>query len=479
MKKISITLMALVFFAIGMSAQSPSKKWGVSLYGGVQQYNGDIRNNFFRFDGDFYGLGGLTVARALTDNINLELDVNMGSVGASNVQNEEFLNTLLHARVFGKYTFLDYDVNRFRPFVFLGLGYMQYDVISTEYPSHVFEIPLGVGVHFKINETIGLAFRETFVFALDDEVDGVKDGGNDMYLQHTLGLTFNIGSAKDSDGDGVCDRKDECPETPGLIEFMGCPDTDGDGIEDRKDECPEKPGLAEFNGCPDTDGDGIQDSKDECPEKPGLAKFNGCPDTDGDGLQDNKDKCPEVPGPIEYEGCPDRDGDGIQDSEDECPDVKGLAKFNGCPDTDGDGIEDREDLCPKVPGIAANKGCPEVNREVKKLLEKALHGINFRSGKSVIYKSSYPILDNVADIMKMNPAYKLKIQGHTDSYGNDASNMRLSKDRAQAVKDYLVSKGVASDRLTSVGFGETRPIASNKTSRGRAQNRRVELVVQF
>ncbi len=478
MKKISIVLVALVCFAIGMSAQSPSKKWGLSLYGGIHQYNGDIGNDFFRFD-DFYYLGGLTAARAIDDNISIELDFNMGSIGSKDSQNVEFFNTLLQARVLGKYTFFDYDTYKFRPFVFLGVGYMAYDVISEKSTTNTFQIPVGIGVNYKINETIGLVFRETFVYSFDDEIDGIKDGGNEMYLQHTLGLTFNIGEPKDTDGDGVCDRKDECPEVAGLMEFMGCPDSDGDGIEDRKDECPNEAGLLVFNGCPDSDGDSIEDRLDECPNKAGLAEFNGCPDTDGDGIQDSKDACPNEPGPVEYNGCPDRDGDGINDNEDACPDVKGLAKFKGCPDTDGDGIEDSKDLCPKVPGVAANKGCPEVKREVRKILEKALHGINFRSGKSIIYRSSYPILDNVADVMKMNPAYKLKIQGHTDSYGNDAKNMQLSKDRAQAVKDYLVRKGVASNRLTPAGFGETKPIASNKTSAGRAKNRRVELIVQF
>ncbi len=479
MRKISLTLITVVFLTISMFAQNPDKKWGVSVYGGLNQYSGDIAKNFFRFGSGTYGLGGITVGRNLADHINLELDVNLAGVGAEDDEKGEFANTMLQVRVFGKYTFLDYQTDKFRPFVFLGLGYLQYDVISSEPSTSTFEIPLGFGASYQLTDVIGVVFRETFVYSFNDEIDDFKDGGNDMYLQHTLGLSFNIGEAGDTDGDGICDRKDECPEAFGLVKFNGCPDTDGDGILDSQDECPEKPGLAIYNGCPDTDGDSIEDRLDECPEQAGLAEFNGCPDTDGDGIEDRKDACPNEPGPAQYNGCPDRDGDGIMDKDDECPDIKGLAKFNGCPDTDGDGIEDREDKCPKVPGIAANKGCPEIKKEVRQLLERALHGIKFRSAKSIILKRSYPILNNIADIMKVNPAYKLKIQGHTDSYGSDASNMQLSKDRAQAVKDYLIKQGVESSRLSSAGFGETKPIASNKTSKGRAENRRVEFILQF
>jgi outer membrane protein OmpA-like peptidoglycan-associated protein len=178
-----------------------------------------------------------------------------------------------------------------------------------------------------------------------------------------------------------------------------------------------------------------------------------------------------------FNGCPDIDGDGIIDSEDECPELAG--KINGCPDTDGDGIVDPKDKCPKLFGVAANNGCPEIKKEVKEILTKAMEGVYFDTNLSKIKKVSFKVLDNVVTVMKNNPDYKLQIDGHTDNVGDDAKNLQLSKDRAKAVKDYLVSKKVDAGRLFSEGYGETKPKATNDTKDGRAKNRRVEFTVIF
>ncbi len=478
-KKINLLVVFALLFAMNLNAQTPDRKWGFGIHGGVVQYYGEIGNDFYDFTRKMHGFGGITIARNLNQHLDLELDASLGEIGVERDGEEGFEHNVVQARLNLKYNLFS-PAAKVRPFLFVGVGFMRFNFISNDDPIDNWQLPdAGFGFNFRLNDYASIVLKETFVYSDYDRVDGQFEEMNDMYLYHSLGIVFNLGEPKDADGDGVYDKDDECPDVVGLVEFKGCPDSDGDGVEDKKDECPQQAGLAKFNGCPDSDGDGVEDRKDECPNKAGLAEFNGCPDTDGDGIEDRKDECPNKAGLAELNGCPDSDGDGVADSKDKCPNAKGLAKFDGCPDTDGDGIQDSEDKCPKVAGIAANKGCPEVKREVKRILEKALHGINFRSGKSVIYRSSYPILDNVADVMKMNPAYKLKIQGHTDSMGNDDRNMQLSKDRAQAVKDYLVKKGVAADRLTSTGFGETKPIATNKTSRGRAKNRRVELIVQF
>lgn len=202
-------------------------------------------------------------------------------------------------------------------------------------------------------------------------------------------------------------------------------------------------------------------------------------DRDKDGVIDKEDNCPDEAGLASLGGCPDRDGDGVADKVDACPDLAGPVAQQGCPDSDGDGIADNVDKCPKVPGVASMKGCPEIKEETKQLFAKALTGVQFESGSAVIKKTSYGILDQVVAVMTENPAYNLEIHGHTDSQGDDAKNLKLSDDRAHSVRDYLVAKGVAENRLRYEGHGETIPVADNATSAGRAKNRRVEFKVMF
>lgn len=287
----------------------------------------------------------------------------------------------------------------------------------------------------------------------------------------------------DTDKDGVQDSEDKCPEVAGKAEFGGCPDTDNDGVQDSEDKCPTIAGKSEFAGCPDTDNDGIIDSLDQCPELAGPKELNGCPDTDGDGIIDPKDKCPTEKGLPEFDGCPlrDKDGDGVKDEVDECPTVAGPVENKGCPypDTDGDGVLDKDDYCPLTPGDPANNGCPVIKEEVKKILEKAFDKLEFTTGKSVIKSVSFASLNDLAKIMKENAAYKLRIEGHTDNVGKRANNMTLSKNRANAVKNYLVKKGVEATRFDVKWYGPDKPVADNATAEGRQQNRRVEMTIVF
>lgn len=203
-------------------------------------------------------------------------------------------------------------------------------------------------------------------------------------------------------------------------------------------------------------------------------------DRDKDGVLDKDDKCPDTFGLASLAGCPDADGDGITDADDKCPSVAGISKFMGCPDTDGDGITDAQDNCPKVAGPAANKGCPvvEVDKKSAEVFKKAMSGIQFESGKDVIKKTSYGILDNVASVLKSNPTWGTEIDGHTDNVGNADKNKALSQSRAVAVMKYLEAKGVT-NKMKPVGYGVEKPIADNKTPQGRALNRRVEFVVTY
>jgi len=231
----------------------------------------------------------------------------------------------------------------------------------------------------------------------------------------------------------------------------------------------------------DQDGDGVLDKVDECPEKPGPKENYGCPwpDTDGDTVLDKDDKCPEEAGEVDNDGCPwlDTDGDGLLDKDDGCPDIAGPIENSGCPwpDTDGDGVLDKDDNCPDVPGTVANNGCPEVTEEVQKTLNEYAKTILFDSGKSSIKSESNKVLADIVNILKEYPTAKFTVDGHTDSAGSAKLNQRLSDSRANAVKDYLVSNGIDQFRLSAAGYGEDRPIATNKTRAGRAQNRRVEI----
>tara|TARA_B110000285_G_scaffold210133_1_gene251746 strand:+ start:288 stop:1589 length:1302 start_codon:yes stop_codon:yes gene_type:complete len=175
----------------------------------------------------------------------------------------------------------------------------------------------------------------------------------------------------------------------------------------------------------------------------------------------------------------DRDGDGIADEHDLCPDVAGLYSDNGCADTDGDGIDDLQDKCPNVAGVRINDGCPAIDKEVEKVMAAALKGVQFESGKAILLERSNTVLNNVVEVMKDNPTYYLNVFGYTDSQGDDAENLLLSKERAAAVTAYLTQKGVEASRLHANGFGEAGPKASNDTDAGRALNRRVEFIVVF
>ncbi|HEY1038640.1 MAG TPA: OmpA family protein [Bacteroidia bacterium] len=205
------------------------------------------------------------------------------------------------------------------------------------------------------------------------------------------------------------------------------------------------------------------------------------PDRDKDGIPDESDKCPDVAGIEKFIGCPDSDNDGIVDSEDTCPTVAGTKAMNGCPDSDGDGIADNQDKCPNVAGLPANAGCPEVkiSTKAKEVFQKAMAGIQFETGKDVIKKTSYPVLDNVVSVLKENPDWNVEIQGHTDNAGKYEANKSLSQKRAAAVEKYLTDKGVNGDKLTPVGYGPDKPIADNKTTAGKAKNRRVEFNVTY
>jgi OOP family OmpA-OmpF porin len=311
----------------------------------------------------------------------------------------------------------------------------------------------GVGLNIWFTENVGLSLLGTYKKSFGDRAYAdMKTPDAPSYTQYSAGLTFKFG-AKDTDGDGIYDKDDACPEVAGLKQFNGCPDTDADGIEDSKDKCPTVAGTAEFQGCADTDGDGVADPDDACPSVAGLKQFQGCPDTDGDGVTDASDKCPTVAGPVSNGGCPELDADK-------------------------DGVIDKEDSCPTVAGPASNKGCPEVTEQVLEELKVQARAVYFNSGKATFKtgdQETQARLDAIKEILKNYPNAKFSIEGHTDSDGSDKLNQKLSEERAAAVMNGLIERGVNVNNLVSKGFGETMPVASNKTPKGKAENRRTEI----
>jgi OOP family OmpA-OmpF porin len=236
----------------------------------------------------------------------------------------------------------------------------------------------------------------------------------------------------------------------------------------------------------DTDHDGVLDRDDKCPAELGVAP-SGCPaDTDSDGVLDRDDYCPRESGPAP-KGCPlppdpDPDKDGVPLPCDACPDEKGV-KPDGCPirDTDGDGILDDKDKCPKEAetknGFEDDDGCPDQIPEKIKKFTGVIEGIFFDQGKATIRKDSARVLDAAVKVLQEFPSVSMEISGHTSSEGDKAFNDKLSQDRADAVKQWLVDKGVGAERIKTRGAGPDEPVADNKTAAGRAKNRRIEFKV--
>jgi outer membrane protein OmpA-like peptidoglycan-associated protein len=345
------------------------------------------------------------------------------------------VDDLSHYAVDGTLKYNLLKEKRIIPFIEIGGGYTWVDDIGSG------TVNGGIGASYWFTDNIGLSVQTSYKHAFEDY--GVK------HFQHLAGISIKFGGT-DTDGDGIYDRDDACPEVAGLAAFNGCPDSDGDGIEDGKDSCPNEAGSKEMNGCPDSDGDGIADKDDACPNEAGLAALAGCPDADGDGIADKDDACPNEAGPAENKGCP-------------------------WPDKDGDGVLDKDDICPDVPGTVANNGCPEVTEAVQKTLLDYAKTILFDTGKASIKKESEEVLNNIVAILAEYKNSKFTIDGHTDSTGSAKTNQRLSEERAYSVMNYLIENGVASSRLSATGYGEDRPIADNNTNQGRRTNRRVEI----
>lgn len=284
--------------------------------------------------------------------------------------------------------------------------------------------------------------------------------GNKGVVEAGLGYVYVFGGGKslinnsklsktDTDNDGIIDIYDECPTTPGVVAFKGCPDSDNDGIADYDDKCPLLAGTKNTLGCPDKDNDGVADNDDKCPDIPGDMRYDGCPffDKDKDGVNDELDKCPDIKGLVRYQGCPDTDGDGIPDHLDQCVNIAGSPEAKGCPDSDGDGIVDSKDKCPTVSGTIDNQGCPAANQAALDVLAQTSRSITWGDNETELSASARNQLDKLVAMLKKNPKSKLLIMGFADETTPLNQQPDLANARIKVVKNYLITKGIEESRL--------------------------------
>ncbi len=469
--------LGLLATATQAQAQTADRKTSIGLHANATQYRGDLGNNFWEFQDMPYS-GGIDITRYIGKVLDIKLDLDYmrlrspAEEGKFNVAGRRFRAQAYTAGLGFKIKAPINDNFFLHPYLLVepGFAWVLSDRYATPTASNnftrfgTFTGQVGAGLDFHLGENAVLFVQATqaYLQTTDDRLDGVDNNATtfwdkkDRYMNFSAGIRANVGKAKDTDGDGVSDKKDKCPDTPTGVKV-------------------------DANGCPiDTDGDGVADYQDKCPDVKGLAALQGCPDADGDGVADADDRCPNTPAGVRVDasGCPvDSDGDGVADYLDKCPNTPSGAKVdaNGCPlDRDGDGVPDFQDRCPDRAGPASNKGCPEIKAEQKKILNEATRYIQFDFNKATLKPSSNARLDQMVQILNEYPDYSLSIAGHTDSKGDDAYNLNLSYERAASARKYMLAHGIPAERIEARGYGEAKPIASNATATGQAQNRRVD-----
>ena len=440
--KLGISALALTV-ASTVFAQTTSNPWliGVGAHGvnhaAAGGNAGDVFSTAFggSDNGELYNMNNftitpplskLTVARNLNKYLVLDWQTSVGNVDNKKIGmgKEFFLMTGLGLQF--KFNGLWNEDSWFDPYLRAGANYLRHDY--TGQVNAIDEDGKNIGAdHFALATGIGSNFWITKNFGLGVQGDYVSTPGDKStvanFWQASASLLFRFGNT-DRDKDGILDKDDRCPDTPGLAEFAGCPDTDGDGIPDIDDQCPDVAGPVENNGCP-------------------------WPDTDGDGVVDKDDACPEVAGPAENNGCP-------------------------WPDTDGDGVLDKDDACPTVFGLAEYKGCPKPQTAYADEATGALKGIFFNFDRATIRPESNERLDQAAEIIKTSNGGTFLLTGETDKKGPESYNLKLSRERAAAVVNALEARGVSGNQLKSKGVGEANAtVAENASNDERMADRKV------
>ncbi len=363
--------------------------------------------------------------------------------------------------------------SRLVPFLAVGVGGSRYSVSGPAKDRDRFTVDYGAGLKYYMMDNL----------ALRADVRHVILPLNDRYneLLYTVGIEFSFGGAKKAMPEVMTTRAAEPAAAPAVVK-----DSDGDGVVDDLDRCPGTPSGVQVDraGCPlDSDRDGVYDYLDKCPGTPAGVRVNssGCPfDSDGDGVYDYQDKCPGTPAGVKVnmDGCPlDSDGDGVPDYLDKCPGSPAGVKV------DADGCTPPPLPPPPPPPPVVQKMVPQAAKAMEAaIVEKGrvTLKVEFDFDKSIIKKQYHHEIGNLAEVMKAHPDFKITIEGHTDNTGGLTYNEKLSQRRADAVKDYLVTKfGIDASRLAVKGYGPIRPIESNATKEGRQKNRRVEAAAEY
>ena len=442
MKRLFLLLL-IISASLMAESQTVDKPWGLGLGAGA----------YGNFDRSGVGImPQLYLSRYVSPTFDVMLQQNLGFFN-SKVRNDlDAANTVLNLRLKlynGKIINEDSPV---RPYLYAGPG------LLFDNAAEGLNFNFGLGSKFAVSPSTSLFLEGGYIDGIEYETTG---GGTDTENMWKVvgGIEFTFGKAKDSDGDGVPDRTDKCPDTPfGVtVDEDGCPvDTDGDGVVDYLDDCTREAGLTSLAGCPGKDADGIADKYDDCPDDPGPKELKGCPDTDGDGVIDKNDNCPDTPEgwKVDATGCPlDNDSDGLYNEEDDCPDVAGPVENKGCP------IEEEEEK-------------PVVLIDIK------VKPVYFVVDQSYLTDYTKGKLDELIKLLNKNEDYNVNLFGFTDDTASDEYNQALSERRVKSVVKYLTGKGLDMSRISNTeALGETNPVGDNTTEEGRQLNRRVEFEI--
>ena len=417
---LALALGAWIFNSNSLKAQNAQNPWAIGV--GANIVSIDDNNS-----GSGTGVPALSLTRYLGGNLSIGAQFSANSIDGS-AEDYYTIDGIV------KYNIV--KEGKVIPYLFAGYGLSRFNKNANSegmFPSKESARTTvgGAGINVRLSDK--------WAANLSTSMRNASEKGTTNQLQHIIGLTYVFGTG-DADGDGVSDKKDTCPDVPGLKEFSGCPDTDGDGIPDNEDACPEEAGTAEMGGCPDSDGDGIADGDDACPEAAGSAEMGGCPDGDGDSVADKDDSCPTVAGEAANNGCP-------------------------WPDTDGDGVLDKDDLCPDVAGVAENGGCAAEPTKLIEFITNSESKIYFGSSSVKIGKSGDELISNLKALLDEYPDVNIIVQGHASEDGSASFNMKISQKRADAVAAALQAAGIDSGRISTEAYGETKPLSDRKSSR--------------